>query len=155
MGVIVFILSLLLFFRGGGMVMYSFVISLMIWRIEKEYPKKIYGKVVDIKEDVDRKGRTLMRPTVEYLWKGKVKTCCKYINPNIDVKGPVPEADIVFSPDNIHVGDKVTIWYNPDNETSMFVQRRMKVTRLLMSSLVPGSFFILSGILGMCYLFSN
>ena len=42
MGVIVFILSLLLFFRGGGMVMYSFVISLMIWRIEKEYPKKIY-----------------------------------------------------------------------------------------------------------------
>ena len=48
MGVIVFILSLLLFFRGGGMVMYSFVISLMIWRIEKEYPKKIYGKVVDI-----------------------------------------------------------------------------------------------------------
>ena len=142
MGVIVFILSLLLFFRGGGMVMYSFVISLMIWRIEKEYPKKIYGKVVDIKEDVDRKGRTLMRPTVEYLWKGKDK-------------GPVPEADIVFSPDNIHVGDKVTIWYNPDNETSMFVQRRMKVTRLLMSSLVPGSFFILSGILGMCYLFSN
>ena len=115
MGVIVFILSLLLFFRGGGMVMYSFVISLMIWRIEKEYPKKIYGKVVDIKEDVDRKGRTLMRPTVEYLWKGKDKTCCKYINPNIDVKGPVPEADIVFSPDNIHVGDKVTIWYNPDN----------------------------------------
>ena len=113
MGVIVFILSLLLFFRGGGMVMYSFVISLMIWRIEKEYPKKIYGKVVDIKED------------------------------------------IVFSPDNIHVGDIVTIWYNPDNETSMFVQRRMKVTRLLMSSLVPGSFFILSGILGMCYLFSN
>ena len=102
MGVIVFILSLLLFFRGGGMVMYSFVISLMIWRIEKEYPKKIYGKVVDIKEDVDRKGRTLMRPTVEYLWKGKDKTCCKYINPNIDVKGPVPEADIVFSPDNIH-----------------------------------------------------
>ena len=83
MGVIVFILSLLLFFRGGGMVMYSFVISLMIWRIEKEYPKKIYGKVVDIKEDVDRKGRTLMRPTVEYLWKGKDKTCCKYINPNI------------------------------------------------------------------------
>ena len=125
MGVIVFILSLLLFFRGGGMVMYSFVISLMIWRIEKEYPKKIYGKVVDIKEDVDRKGRTLMRPTVEYLWKGKDKTCCKYINPNMD------------------------------NETSMFVQRRMKVTRLLMSSLVPGSFFILSGILGMCYLFSN
>ena len=115
MGVIVFILSLLLFFRGGGMVMYSFVISLMIWRIEKEYPKKIYGKVVDIKEDVDRKGRTLMRPTVEYLWKGKDKTCCKYINPNIDVKGPVPEADIVFSPDNIHVGDKVTIWYKPDN----------------------------------------
>ena len=155
MGVIVFILSLLLFFRGGGMVMYSFVISLMIWRIEKEYPKKIYGKVVDIKEDVDRKGRTLMRPTVEYLWKGKDKTCCKYINPNIDVKGPVPEADIIFSPDNIHVGDKVTIWYNPDNETSMFVQRRMKVTRLLMSSLVPGSFFILSGILGMCYLFSK
>ena len=38
MGVIVFILSLLLFFRGGGMVMYSFVIPLMIWRIEKEYP---------------------------------------------------------------------------------------------------------------------
>lgn len=155
MGVIVFILSLLLFIHGVGMVLYSFLVSHAIWRIEKEYSEKIYGKVVDLKKEVDRRGKTLMRPTVEYLWKGQDKTCCKYINPNIDVKGPVPETDIVYSPDRIHVGDKVTVWYNPDNESSMFVQRRMKVTRLFLSSWVPGSFFILSGIIGMYYLFGN
>ena len=59
-----------------------------------------------------------------------------------------------YYPKDFHIGDKVTVWYNLDND-AMFVEQKMQLTRLFVRLFIPGCFFIISSILGMCYVMNS
>ena len=150
MGTIVCILALLLAGHGLGLIIKMRMFCLLIKRVETKYIKKIDGIVVDVDTYV-KDGKLLMRPSVEFTLEGEGEKCCRSINPNIIVEDIT---QFSYYPKDFHIGDKVTVWYNLDND-AMFVEQKMQLTRLFVRLFIPGCFFIISSILGMCYVMDD
>lgn len=125
MGTIVCILALLLAGHGLGLIIKMRMFCLLIKRVETKYIKKIDGIVVDVDTYV-KDGKLLMRPSVEFTLEGEGEKCCRSINPNIIVEDIT---QFSYYPKDFHIGDKVTVWYNLDND-AMFVEQKMQLTRL-------------------------
>ena len=142
MGTIVCILALLLAGHGLGLIIKMRMFCLLIKRVETKYIKKIDGIVVDVDTYV-KDGKLLMRPSVEFTLEGEGEKCCRSINPNIIVEDIT---QFSYYPKDFHIGDKVTVWYNLDND-AMFVEQKMQLTRLFVRLFIPGCFFIISSIL--------
>ena len=141
MGTIVCILALLLAGHGLGLIIKMRMFCLLIKRVETKYIKKIDGIVVDVDTYV-KDGKLLMRPSVEFTLEGEGEKCCRSINPNIIVEDIT---QFSYYPKDFHIGDKVTVWYNLDND-AMFVEQKMQLTRLFVRLFIPGCFFIISSI---------
>ena len=145
MGTIVCILALLLAGHGLGLIIKMRMFCLLIKRVETKYIKKIDGIVVDVDTYV-KDGKLLMRPSVEFTLEGEGEKCCRSINPNIIVEDIT---QFSYYPKDFHIGDKVTVWYNLDND-AMFVEQKMQLTRLFVRFFIPGFFYIITPFLGMC-----
>ena len=150
MGTIVCILALLLAGHGLVLIIKMRMFCLLIKRVETKYIKKIDGIVVDVDTYV-KDGKLLMRPSVEFTLEGEGEKCCRSINPNIIVEDIT---QFSYYPKDFHICDKVTVWYNLDND-AMFVEQKMQLTRLFVRLFIPGCFFIISSILGMCYVMNS
>ena len=81
------------------------------------------------------------------------KTHGKVVDIVTQVKSDGEENNIYLYPKQYHIDDKVTILYDKGKANDMFVLPRMQLMRLLVNQFVPGCFFILSAILGLCFVF--
>lgn len=135
MGTIVCILALLLAGHGLGLIIKMRMFCLLIKRVETKYIKKIDGIVVDVDTYV-KDGKLLMRPSVEFTLEGEGEKCCRSINPNIIVEDIT---QFSYYPKDFHIGDKVTVWYNLDND-AMFVEQNA-IDKIVCSFIYSRMFF--------------
>lgn len=152
MEIIICMLAIILICRGVYLIVRMRLIWLMLCLIQKLYNKKTYGKVMAIEKGKDVMKRPVIRPVVEYKLEEQGETfrrgipCCL---------GLSTSKFAAYYPKNIHVGDKVTVWYMSDDVNTLFAQRYMPQTRLLFSMLLPACFYIAVAIGGICYVING
>lgn len=89
-------------------------------------------------------------PKIKYKLEGEDEKCCQFLPSNLKSG---EENNIYLYPKQYHIDDKVTILYDKGKANDMFVLPRMQLMRLLVNQFVPGCFFILAAILGLCFVF--
>lgn len=150
--IIVCIVAVILLLRGAFLVLQMGILWIIHCKIIKAYSKKTYGKVVDI-EILKSDGVNITDvciPKIKYKLEGEDEKCCQFLPSNLKSG---EENNIYLYPKQYHIDDKVTILYDKGKANDMFVLPRMQLMRLLVNQFVPGCFFILSAILGLCFVF--
>lgn len=127
----------------------------MLWLVFHELfkfcPNKTYGEIVDIETDKDENGKLLRIPVIQYqINEEEVTISNNYFRDEaLNYNKLFRQRDVK---ERVHIGDKVTVWYNPDN---------MKEILLLQPSLslnmafkfIFGCVYMLAAILGVYTVF--
>ena len=125
-------------------------------QIMESYSMKVTGRVVDLEVKTRTNGVngviTVNYPIVEYKL-GEEKEMSRQ-SPRYDIVVEAEEkSHMLYAQKSPHIGDKVTVMYNPDSLDKIFAFPNMPFTRLLCRLFLPGGIYILAGILGVCYIF--
>ena len=150
--IIVCIVAVVLLLRGAFLVLQMGILWIIHCKIIKAYSKKTYGKVVDI-EILKSDGVNITDvciPKIKYKLEGEKEVCCQFLP---SAPKSVGESHVYLYPKQYHVGDKVVILYDKNKKDDMFVLPSMQIMRLFISHFVLGSFFIMSAILGLSFVF--
>lgn len=151
--IIICVVSVILMLRGAFLILKMGLLWMLHCRIIKSYDRKTHGKVVDIETQVKSDGMNITDvciPKIKYKLEGEDEKCCQFLPSNLKSG---EENNIYLYPKQYHIDDKVTILYDKGKANDMFVLPRMQLMRLLVNQFVPGCFFILSAILGLCFVF--
>ncbi len=137
--------------RGAFLILKMGLLWMLHCRIIKSYDRKTHGKVVDIEIQVKSDGMNITDvciPKIKYKLEGRREVF--HFSSNLKSG---EENNIYLYPKQYHIDDKVTILYDKGKANDMFVLPRMQLMRLLVNQFVPGCFFILAAILGLCFVF--
>lgn len=151
--IIVCIVAGILILRGVFLLLKMKLLWMIYSKIIEAYSKKTYGKVVDVEIQEKSAGSNTTEvyiPKIEYKLEGENETCCRFFFPTPEMEG---QTKFHLYPKHYHIGDKVIILYDMDKTNDMFVLPRMHTLKLFCTHFVLGCFFILSAILGLCFVF--
>lgn len=151
--IIICVVSVVLMLRGAFLILKMGLLWMLHCRIIKSYDRKTHGKVVDIETQVKSDGMNITDvciPKIKYKLEGEDEKCYQFLPSNLKSG---EENNIYLYPKQYHIDDKVTILYDKGKANDMFVLPRMQLMRLLVNQFVPGCFFILAAILGLCFVF--
>ena len=151
--IIICVVSVILMLRGAFLILKMGLLWMLHCRIIKSYDRKTHGKVVDIETQVKSDGMNITDvciPKIKYKLEGEKEVCCQFLPSAPKSEG---ESHVYLYPKQYHVGDKVVILYDKNKKDDMFVLPSMQIMRLFISHFVLGSFFIMSAILGLSFVF--
>ena len=151
--IIICVVSVVLMLRGAFLILKMGLLWMLHCRIIKSYDRKTHGKVVDIETQVKSDGMNITDvciPKIKYKLEGEKEVCCQFLPSAPKSEG---ESHVYLYPKQYHVGDKVVILYDKNKKDDMFVLPSMQIMRLFISHFVLGSFFIMSAILGLSFVF--
>ena len=135
--IIICVVSVVLMLRGAFLILKMGLLWMLHCRIIKSYDRKTHGKVVDIETQVKSDGMNITDvciPKIKYKLEGEDEKCCQFL------------------PSNLKSGEENNIYLYP-KQYHIDVLPRMQLMRLLVNQFVPGCFFILAAILGLCFVF--
>jgi len=151
--IIICIVAVVLILRGAFLLLKMKLLWVIYSKIIEAYGKKTHGEVVDIEIQVKSAGTNTTEvyiPKIEYKLEREDEKHCEFCSPTLEMEG---QNHIHFYPKHYHIGDKVTILYDMNKTNDMFVLPRRHILKLFCTHFILGCFFILSAILGLCFVF--
>lgn len=151
MGIVVCILAAILGYRGFLFLVKVLMLWLVFYELLRVCPNMTYGKIVDIETEKDEEGNLMRIPVIQYQTNEEEVTIS-----NNYFRDEVLNYNKLSCMLNIkecaHVGDKVTVWYNPNNVKEIFLQRP-SFALFMASKFIFGCVYLLAAILGVYAVF--
>lgn len=145
-GILVCLLAVILFYRGFLLLVKVLILWLAFYELLKICSNKTYGKIVDIETEKNEEGKLMRIPVIQYQTnEGEVTISNNYF------RHEALNYNRLLSWINlkewIHVGDKVTVWYNPNNiKEILLLQPSLSLDMAI--KFVFGCVYMLAAILG-------
>lgn len=146
MSIVVCILAAILGYRGFLFLVKVLMLWLVFYELLKICPNKTCGKIVDIETQRNEEGNLMRIPVIKYQTnEGEVTNSNNYF------RHEALNYNRLLSWTNlkewVHVGDKVTVWYNPNNiKEILLLQPSLSLNMIF--KFVFGCVYMLAAILG-------